>query len=105
MKENNEFKIGEIVQVNEVPSWARRQPKWTKLQEAVRQLQPGQCLTVYFCNEQGARRASNTVRDDLTMEMGHAVISTRTVSEGDQFKVFFTRLHDSQVVEEEHNPQ
>ena len=96
----DDYEFGEIVSANDVPSWARRTPKWQPLVEKVGKLLPGQTLTVYFDNEKAAYRARNTVRDMLNLSVGRAVVRTRVIESGERFKVFFTRLHDEQVVEQ-----
>jgi hypothetical protein len=100
-EETDDFEIGSIVDASEVPNWARRQPKWKKLIDAISQLTPGQSLTVNFADEKAAIRARNTVRDTLNMQLGTAAIRTRVVNQDDgKAVVFFTRLHEADIVEE-----
>jgi len=97
-----EYTIGGIVDPSEVPNWARREPKWGKLIEAIEQLTPGQTLTVIFPDQGSANRARNTVRDTLNLRIGRAVIRTRVVVGDDkQVTTYFTRLRDNEVVEQE----
>ncbi|NLG97056.1 MAG: hypothetical protein GX491_06810 [Chloroflexi bacterium] len=96
-----EFEIGEVIDANEVPNWARRPPKWQKLIDRIAELEPGQSLPVTFPNVQVASRARNTVRDTINLRTGLAVIRTRMVEEENgSATVYFTRLPDDQVVEE-----
>ena len=100
--EDDEFEIGEIISADEVPNWARRTPKWQRLIDRIAELTPGQSLTVTFKDEKTANRARNTVRDTLNLRSNLASIRTRLVREDDgRPTVFFTRLPDDQVVEED----
>ncbi len=96
-----DYKIGRIVDASEVPNWARREPKWKSLIEAIQKVPPGQSLVVSFTNQREANRARNTVRDKINMQLGQAVIRTRVVTLPDgKIEVYFTRLFPEEIVEE-----
>lgn len=101
MSSEVEYEIGKIVDASEVPNWARREPKWKNLIEAIARIEPGQSLMVTFANHKEANRARNTVRDKINLQVGQAVIRTRVVDRTDgRCDVYFTRLFPEQVVEE-----
>ena len=102
MNDQDEFEIGEVVDASEVPNWARREPKWQKLIDRIAALKPGKSLTVNFKDVNTARRARNTVRDTINLHKELAVIRTRVVQKkGESAVVYFTRLPDNAVVQEE----
>ena len=94
------FEYGKIVESNEVPNWARRQPKWQDLIEEIMKLKPGQSLPVTFKSLSAANRARNTVRDSVNLKVGKAVLRTRLIKNYEKTVVYFTRLYDDEVVEE-----
>jgi hypothetical protein len=96
-----DFEIGKIVDASEVPNWARREPKWKVLIDAIIKVEPGQSLLVTFSSRKEANRARNTVRDKINLQIGQAVIRTRVVDRPDgRSDVYFTRLFPDEVVEE-----
>ncbi len=96
-----DYEIGNIVDASQVPNWARREPKWKTLIEAISEVEPGQSLVVTFANHKEANRARNTVRDKINLQVGQAVIRTRVVDRPDRkADVYFTRLFPEEVVEE-----
>jgi hypothetical protein len=96
-----EYEIGRIVDAAEVPNWARREPKWKSLIEAVSKVLPGQSLLVTFSSHKEANRVRNTVRDKINLQVGQAVIRTRVVDRPDyKADVYFTRLFPEEIVEE-----
>ncbi len=101
MASEMDYEIGSIVDASQVPNWARREPKWKALIEAISQVEPGQSLVVTFANHKEANRARNTVRDKINLQVGQAVIRTRVVDRIDgKADVYFTRLFPEEVVEE-----
>lgn len=103
MDEHDEdaYTITGVVPTNQVPTWARRPPKWKRLIEAISGLKPGQSLTVVFESHAAANRARNTVRDNLNLTEGSAVFRTRIMDQEDgKAVVFFSRLHPYEVVEQ-----
>ena len=99
-----EFEIGRVVDASEVPNWARREPKWKTLIDAISAIEPGQSLVVTFNSHKEANRARNTVRDKINLRIGQAVIRTRVVNREDgKADVYFTRLFPEEVVEEKRN--
>lgn len=97
----NEYQIGKIVKASEVPNWARREPKWKPLIDAIQVVAPGQSLMVTFASQKEANRARNTVREKINVQVGQAVIRTRVVLREDgKADVYFTRLYLAEVVEE-----
>lgn len=97
-----DYEIGKVVDAAEVPNWARREPKWKALIEAIVKIEPGQSLLVTFASHKEANRARNTVRDKINLQIGQAVIRTRVVDRDDgRADVYFTRLFPEQVVEEQ----
>jgi len=96
-----DYEIAGIVSAAEVPNWARREPKWKALIDAISQVEPGSSLMVTFAGKKEANRARNTVRDKINLTIGQAVIRTRVVNREDgKTDVYFTRLYPDQVVEE-----
>lgn len=101
-----EYEIGQIVDASQVPNWARREPKWKTLIDAISAVEPGQSLLVTFASHKEANRARNTVRDKINLQVGQAVIRTRVVDRSDgRADVYFTRLFPEEVVEEQRDIQ
>jgi hypothetical protein len=97
----SEYQIGKIVNASDVPNWARREPKWKPLIDAISGVEPGRSLMVTFASQKEANRARNTVREKINMLVGQAVIRTRVVMREDgKADVYFTRLFLAEVVEE-----
>jgi hypothetical protein len=99
------YKIGPIIDSSEVPNWARRQPKWHDLIEKINSLSPGQSLMVTFEDAKVAKCARNTVRDTINLRLERAAVRTRMVKDAEtgETKLYFTRLHDKDIIEEERN--
>ena len=103
-KAGSGYKIEGLVDSDEIPDWARRPAKWADLIEAVMELEPGgRSLQVEFEDEGVANKARNTVRDTLNLRLKKAAIRTRLVKDpnSDKATVFFTKLHDDEIVEAE----
>jgi hypothetical protein len=103
---DTKFTVKGFVDQDEIPSWARRPPKWSQLLDTIRALKPGQTIVIEFPTKSAANRARNVVRDELNSEIGRAAIRTRLVSmdapEGaNQAHVYFTRLHPVDIIESE----
>ena len=97
-----DYEITGIISASEVPNWARREPKWKTLIDAITQVEPGNSLMVTFASKKEANRARNTVRDKINLAIGQAVIRMRVVNREDgKTDVYFTRLFPDQVVEEQ----
>lgn len=100
------FEVKGYVSQADIPEWVRRPPKWNELMDVVRQLQPGDTILIEFEDPEEANRARNVVRDELNAEIGRAAIRTRLVKGKQDIdaptKVFFTRLHPLDLVEEDY---
>jgi hypothetical protein len=73
------YKKLNIVEIDDVPNWERRKPKWLELVEDVKKLTPGQTLPVAFDDEKAAKRAQNAVRDAANLEARAVIVRTRVV--------------------------
>lgn len=97
------YKITGRISADEVPDWARREPKWAELVEAVLSLEPGEVLRVEFQGAhevQEARRARNAVRDAANLKAGTAVVRTRLVEENDELAtLYLIRLYETETEE------
>ena len=96
-----QYELGEVIPSSDVPSWARRTSKWEDLITTIEELKPGETQTVKFPDKKTATRARNTIRDTINLRLNSAVIRTRVTQQGGKAIVYFTRLKDDQVVEEE----
>jgi len=91
------YKIGDIIDSNEVPDWERRPAKWSELVDAVFDLKPGQTITVHFDNAKEAERARNAVRDQANLIAETVVCRTRLIKrEGDKADLYLTRVHPAE---------
>lgn len=98
-KKTQAFVVEGTIDPSEVPNWARRTPKWSSLIEAVAGVARGRTLVVSFDDHKTAEIARTTVRDELNQRLEVAAIRTRLVHTQDgKTLVYFTRLHDDQVV-------
>lgn len=96
-----EYKIIGVVDSVQVPNWARKEPKWKPLIDAIQALNPKQSLTVSFDSLTSARRVCNTIRDTVNRNLGKAAIRTRVVEQEDgSTTAYFTRLVDDDIVTE-----
>jgi hypothetical protein len=97
------YTIVQEYDAGEVPTWVRRQPKYTDLVEAILKLKPGQTLKVIFDNGKIATTARNTIRDHINMDhLNQAAVRTRLEKKEDNSAVvWFTRLKAEQIVEAE----
>ncbi len=100
--EEVDIEIGEAIDSNQVPNWARREPKWKNLIDRILALPPRKALPVRFPDKKSALTVRNTIRDTVNLRLGVAAIRTRTVGNEDgSATVYFTRLSPEEVVEEE----
>ncbi len=93
-KSQSSYRLLAPVDSFEVPSWARRPPRWNALINAVLQLKKGEALPIQFDDPKEAARARNTVRDTLGLESGRVAVQTRMVLENGKCIVYFTMLLD-----------
>ncbi len=99
--EDVEIEIEEPIDSNQVPNWARREPKWKNLIDRILALPPRQSLPVRFPDKKLALTVRNTIRDTVNLRLGVAAIRTRTVANQDgSATVYFTKLAPEEVVEE-----
>jgi hypothetical protein len=96
------YNIEGIVSADDVPNWARREPKWDELVNEVMKLEAGKSLRVAFPNVKTANRARNAIRDNVNLRMAEAaakgkikpgdvhLVRTRITHDGDKVVAYFT---------------
>jgi TusA-related sulfurtransferase len=94
-EKDKNYEIEGIISPDEVPNWAKKQPKWGELTDKVRDLKPGETLSVAFEDYKTANRARHQIRDILSLKYGQAVVRTRVVKDFKDGKVraYFTKIH------------
>ncbi len=98
MLNNKTYTILPIVDLEEVPDWQRRIPKWDQLVGEVINLPPGKSLPVLFPDEKSARQARNAVRDRANLMLKKPVIRTRMQKQDDgQVILHLLRLEDGEA--------